>query len=71
MIIVNDYKIRRSVEFLLGLLGLQGGDASAAVVEGRVRVAHEDLPILLAGLLLLVVPAYARGFADWEHACEF
>ena len=54
--------------FLQGVL-LQGSDSSASVVQ--VGVAQEDLPVLLTRLLLLVVAADARGFADWEHACEF
>lgn len=57
------------MQFFFRRVLFQGSNASASVVQ--VGVAQEDLSILLAGLLLLVVAADTGRFTNWEHACEF
>jgi len=58
------------VKLFAGLIGLKRGYATTAVVAVAVVIAHEDLFVLLAILLLLEVTADSWRFSNWENACE-
>ena len=58
------------MQLLFWFLRFQRADPATAIVV-QTAVAHEDLSVLLGGLLLLVVAADSRGLSHWEHTGKF
>lgn len=58
------------MQLLSWFLRFQRADPATAIVV-QAAIAHEDLSVLLGGLLLFVVAADSRGLSHWEHTGKF